>query len=45
MNIYVNAGQEWNDCIQDFGCDIDSLDLSGKWERASLVLLPVTGEF
>jgi hypothetical protein len=37
MNIYVNPAEEWTDCIQDFGCDIDSLDLSSKWERAALL--------
>jgi hypothetical protein len=38
LNIYADAAQEWSDCIQDFDCDVDSLNLSGKWVRAGLLV-------
>ena len=34
MNMYVQAGNEWSDCIGDIGCDVEALNLSEKWARA-----------
>lgn len=36
---YVAAASDWNDCIVDFDCDTDDLDLSGDyWLPASLLV-------
>jgi hypothetical protein len=37
MNAYVKADNTWNDCIIDFGCDVDSIDpeLQERWAEAT----------
>lgn len=37
MNSYTAAGDRWNDCISDFGCEQDSIDplLQSDWLDAS----------
>jgi hypothetical protein len=37
LNDYINAQNEWNRCIQNFGCDIDSIDpdLQRSWKKAT----------
>ena len=37
---YTDAYNVWNDCISDFGCDIDTIDpeLQSEWLRASTKL-------
>lgn len=36
FNKYVKAGSTWNDCITDFGCELDSIDsqLQLRWASA-----------
>jgi hypothetical protein len=36
LRLYIKAGNIWNRCIQDFGCDIDSIDpqLQERWADA-----------
>jgi hypothetical protein len=36
LNNYVKAGNTWGDCIEDFNCDVDSIDpeLQSKWTAA-----------
>lgn len=35
FNNYSRAATRWNDCIQDFDCNTDSLNLSREWGVAS----------
>lgn len=37
LNSYVEAGNVWGECIEDFGCDTDSIDpeLQDHWADAS----------
>jgi hypothetical protein len=37
MNAYVKADNVWNDCIVDFGCDVDSIkpELQLRWAEAT----------
>lgn len=37
LNQYVAAYTQWNDCIQDFSCDTDSIDseLQAHWSKAT----------
>jgi len=36
LRLYSKAADEWNDCIQDFNCDVDSIGLEQTWLRAGL---------
>jgi hypothetical protein len=36
LNQYVEAAGAWGDCIEDFNCDIDNIDLNGYWLKASV---------
>lgn len=38
FNKYNRAATRWGNCIEDFDCDTDSLNLSGDWGAASLQL-------
>jgi hypothetical protein len=37
LNAYIRADNRWNECIGDFGCDIDSIEpeLQRRWREAS----------
>jgi hypothetical protein len=36
LNAYSTSASRWNDCIYNYGCDVDSIDpfLQGKWAAA-----------
>ena len=36
LNAYATSSSRWNDCIYDYGCDVDSIDpfLQAKWSTA-----------
>jgi len=40
FNSYVQANNLWSDCIQDFGCDTDSIDpkLQKKWSKSTTLI-------
>jgi hypothetical protein len=44
---YTKAYDEWNDCISDFGCDVDSIDpsLQDYWTRANRQTLEARYQF
>ncbi len=37
LNVYIDAANEWGDCLADTACDPDSIEakLQREWERAS----------
>jgi hypothetical protein len=47
LNHYVDAHNEWNDCIQDLGCDTDSIDpsLQASWLDATQEIERAEGGF
>lgn len=44
LNQYVAAYGTWNDCIQEWGCDTDSIDgdLQARWSKATRAVVKST---